>query len=172
MRTPGEVMYKHKPLIFGMTLVALLLYGLLPARVHAQEQVLGRKLSAAELAQYANSPSIAVGDESFKVISTQSVTKATSAASTAMTQVINADGVIGTSTNEVIVSQVGVNTVTQAVTQLSVKPAASQYYPHLNLSRLSFASFQDAARAQAQLSAALPQARVDLPIEYSKPTIR
>lgn len=132
----------------------------------------GKRLSAQELSQYASAPSVQIETQSFKVLSTGIHTKASGATSSAVTQVINERGVVGESRNEVVVSQVSVDSVRQAVSGLSAAPVSAQYYGHMDISTLRFASFQDAVHARTQLMRALPQARVDVPIQYARPTAR
>jgi len=62
--------------------------------------------------------------------------------------------------------------VKQAAARLSPMPVSVQYYGHINISTLHFASFQAAVIARTQLKKALPQARVDVPIQYAKPVVR
>ena len=89
-----------------------------------------------------------------------------------MISVAGIRGVVGESRNEVVVSQVSVDSVRQAVSNLPATPVSAEYYGHLNISTLRFATFQDAVNARAQLKKTLPQARVDVPIQYAKPVAR
>ncbi|KVQ18756.1 hypothetical protein [Burkholderia ubonensis] len=132
----------------------------------------GKQLFAQELKQYANVPTVALESQSFKILSTLTRTKAAGATSGAVTQVINERGVVGECHNNVVVSQVAVGSVKQVVAGLSPTPMSAQYYGHMNISTLYFASFQAAVNARAQLKKALPQARVDVPIQYAKPVVR
>lgn len=138
----------------------------------AADLTVGKRLSAQELSQYASAPVVQIESQSFKVLSTGSRAKAAGAASSAVTQVANERGVVGESRNEVVVSQVSVDSVRQAAAGLSAAPVSAQYYGHMNLSALRFASFQEAVNARTQLMKALPQARVDVPIQYAKPVAR
>ncbi|KVP68172.1 hypothetical protein WJ92_33055 [Burkholderia ubonensis] len=136
------------------------------------ELVVGKRLSAQELEQYASAPTVALESQSFKVLATSTRTTAADATSGAVTQVINENGVVGESRNNVVVSQVSVDRVKQAAARLSPMPVSAQYYGHINISTLHFASFQAAVNARTQLKKALPQARVDVPIQYAKPVVR
>lgn len=138
----------------------------------AADLVVGKRLSAQELSQYASAPVVQVESQSFKVLPSGTRTKSAGAASTAVTQVVNERGVVGESRNEVVVSQVPVESARQAVASLSTAPVSAAYYGHMNLSTLRFASFQEAVDARTQLKKLLPQARVDVPVQYAKPVAR
>lgn len=161
-----------KPSIFTLTLAALVLASTL-AEAGTPDSIVGKRLSAAELSQYADSPSVQLDTQTFKIMSSGSPVRAASAASSgAVTQVINELGVVGESRNEVIVSQVSVDSARQAAASLTAAPVSADYYGHMNISKLRFASFQEAVNARTQLKKLLPQARVDVPIQYAKPVAR
>lgn len=159
----------HATLMKTASLAVLLSMG---AACQAADLAVGKHLSTQELAQYASAPTVQIETQSFKVLSSGTRTKAAAAASAAVTQVANERGVVGESRNEVVVSQVSVDSVRQAVGALPATPVSAEYYGHLNISTLRFASFQEAVNARAQLKKTLPQARVDIPIQYAKPVAR
>ena len=136
------------------------------------EVVVGKQLSPQELKQHVNAPTVVLETRSFKVLSTGTRPKTKGISSSAVTQVINENGVVGESHNNVVVSQVSVDRVKQAVAGLSPTPVSAQYYGHVNISTLYFASFQAAVSARTQLKKVLPQARVDVPIQYARPVVR
>ncbi|KHK49162.1 hypothetical protein PI87_26560 [Ralstonia sp. A12] len=138
----------------------------------AADLSVGQRLSTQQLSQYASAPSVQIETQSFKVLATGTRTKAAGAASSAVTQVANERGVVGESRNEVVVSQISVDSVRQTAASLSTAPVSAEYYGHMNLSTLRFASFQEAVNARTQLKKALPQARVDVPIQYARPVAR
>ena len=155
-----------------MKTVALAALLSMASACQAADVTVGKHLSTQELARYASAPTVQIESQSFKVLSSGTRTKAAGAASSAVTQVANERGVVGESRNEVVVSQVPVDSVRQAVSSLPATPVSAEYYGHLNISTLRFASFQDAVNARAQLKKTLPQARVDVPIQYAKPVAR
>ncbi|NMV36608.1 hypothetical protein [Ralstonia insidiosa] len=138
----------------------------------AADLVVGKHLTTQELAQYASAPVVQIESQSFKVLSSGTRTKSAGATSAAVTQVANERGVVGESRNEVVVSQVAVDSVRQAVAGLAVTPVSAEYYSHTSISTLRFASFQDAVDARALIKKLLPQARVDVPVRYAKPVAR
>ncbi|WP_296223990.1 hypothetical protein [Ralstonia sp. UBA689] len=138
----------------------------------AADLVMGKQLSTQELSQYASAQVVQIDTQSFKVLSTRAQAKAAGAASSTVTQVANERGVVGESHNKVVVSQVSVDSVRQAAANLTTAPVSAEYYGHMNISTLRFASLKDAADARTQLKKALPQARVDIPIQYAKPVVR
>ena len=80
---------------------------------------------------------------------------------------------MGESRNEVLVSRVPVQAVRQAVGQLGIRAVSVQYYDHIAISSLRFASFEDTAAARERLKSLLPaDAGVDVPVRYSKSTVR
>ncbi|WP_296228995.1 hypothetical protein [Ralstonia sp. UBA689] len=160
------------PSVFKTAALAALLSVATVCQAASADLTVGKRLSAQELSQYASAPVVHIESQSFKVLSTGSRAKAAGAASSAVTQVANERGVVGESRNEVVVSQVSVDSVRQAAAGLSASPVSTQYYGHMNLSTLRFASFQEAVNARTQLMKALPQARVDIPIQYAKPVAR
>lgn len=159
----------HATFMKTASLAVLLSMG---AACQAADLAVGKHLSTQELVQYASAPTVQIETQSFKVLSSGTRTKAAGAASAAVTQVANERGVVGESRNEVVVSQVSVDSVRQAVGALPATPVSAEYYGHLNISTLRFASFQEAVNARAQLKKTLPQARVDIPIQYAKPVAR
>ena len=141
---------------------------------HAEsaDLAIGRQLSAQELKQYANVPTVTLGAHSLKVISSTPQPKAAGAAPVVVTKVINEKGVVGESRNNVVTSLVSADKVKQVAAGLSPSPVSSQYYAHLNVATLRFASFPDAVSASIQLKKVLPQAQVDVPIRYAEPSAR
>lgn len=158
-----------KPFNFKTLILATGMSALAAQAVHANPMV-GERLSDAQLAQYASAPTVQLESQSFKVLGTANRTKA--ASTPAVTQVVNERGVVGESRNEVIVSQAAVDAVRQAAGGLNPAPVAAEYYEHLDMSTLRFASFQGAVSARAQLKKLLPQARVDVPVRYTRPRAR
>ena len=152
--------------------VALAAFLSMGSACQAADLTVGKHLSTQELARYASAPTVQIESQSFKVLSSGTRTRATGAASAAVTQVANERGVVGESRNEVVVSQVSVDSVRQAAAGLTATPVSAEYYGHLNISTLRFASFQDAVNARALLKQTMPQARVDVPIQYAKPVAR
>ncbi|OXJ21068.1 hypothetical protein CFB82_41700 [Burkholderia sp. HI2714] len=141
-------------------------------RADSPELVVGKQLSAQELERHSDAPIVALETHSFKVLATGTRAKAKGVPSSAVTQVVNESGVVGESHNDVVVSQVSVDRVKQAAAGLSPAPTSAQYYSHMNISTLHFASFQAAVSARAQLKKVLPQARVDVPIRYARSVVR
>lgn len=142
------------------------------AQAASSDITVGQQLSAAEQSQYASAPSVRLDKQSFKVLSPGVTTKNSGAATSAVTTVIDERGLVGESRNEVIISRVTPDSVRQAFAQLSPAPVSVQYYDHLNISTLRFASFQDAVSVRDQLKKLLPQAGVDVPIRFVRREIR
>lgn len=154
------------------TLAVVLVSAAVAGQAMAADLAIGKRLSKQELSQYASAPVVQVESQSFKVLSSGTRTKGAGATSTAVTQVANERGVVGESRNEVVVSQVSADSVRQAVGSLTTAPVLAEYYGHMKVSTLRFATFQEAVNARTQLKKLLPQARVDVPIQYAKPVAR
>jgi len=139
----------------------------------ASAYVAGQQLSPAELKSLAGTTAVRLGSQSFQTLPASATAKSAGAMGSPVTLVVNDRGVVGESRNEVIVSQVSTQEVQQKVGKLSRSATGIQYFDHMNISKLTFASFQDAAAAREQLKTLLPPAAgVDVPIRYGKPKVR
>ncbi|MGO4154072.1 hypothetical protein [Cupriavidus sp. YAF13] len=133
--------------------------------------VAGQQLSPAQWKSLAGTTVVRLGSQSFQTLPASA--KNAGAAGSAVTLVVNDRGVVGESRNEVVVSQVSTQEVQQTIGKLSHAAIGVQYFDHMSISQLTFASFQDAVNAREQLKTLLaPGAAVDVPIRYGKPKVR
>lgn len=138
---------------------------------------IGTRLSQAQQAALGGAREVQIGGQAYRVLpDTDSKPRTLSSgasAAEATSLVVNARGVVGESRNEVLVSRVPVQAVRQAVGQLGIRAVSVQYYDHIAISSLRFASFEDTAAARERLKSLLPaDAGVDVPVRYSKSTVR
>lgn len=136
---------------------------------------IGTRLSQAQQAALGGAREVQIGGQAYRVLPDSKPRTLGSGASAAeaTSLVVNARGVVGESRNEVLVSRVPVQAVQQAVGQLGIRTVSVQYYEHIAISSLRFASFEDTAAARERLKSLLPaDAGVDVPIRYSKITVR
>lgn len=141
----------------------------------ASTYVAGQQLSPDQLKSLAGATVVRLGSQSFQTLpaSASATAKNAGAVGSAVTLVVNDRGVVGESRNEVVVSQVSTQEVQQTIGKLSHAAIGVQYFDHMRISQLTFASFQDAVGAREQLKTLLaPGAAVDVPIRYGKPKVR
>ncbi len=139
----------------------------------ASTYVAGQQLSPAQLKSLAGTTVVRLGSQSFQTLPASAAAKSAGAVGSAVTLVVNDRGVVGESRNEVVVSQVSTQEVQQTIGKLSHAAIGVQYFDHMRISQLTFATFQDAVSAREQLKTLLaPGATVDVPIRYGKPKVR
>lgn len=139
----------------------------------ASTYVAGQQLSPAQLKSLAGATVVRLGSQSLQTLPASATAKNAGAVGSAVTLVVNDRGVVGESRNEVVVSQVSTQEVQQTIGKLSHAAIGVQYFDHMRISQLTFASFQDAVSAREQLKTLLaPGAAVDVPIRYGKPKVR
>lgn len=90
------------------------------------------------------------------------------AESAGISYVINSQGQVGRSLNEIIITRATADEVQQAISGLKTTPASVRHYEHLDSSSLRFATFEQAVSAQNELKTLLPQAAIALPIQYQR----
>jgi len=140
----------------------------------ASGYAVGQKLPPEELSKLSAATTVRLGGKDYRVLPGTLSAKSTGAATArAESMVVNASGVVGISRNEVVISQVPTQTVRQVAGNLSPAAMQAQYYDHMDISALKFASFQEAVSARDQLKKLLPDgAGVDVPIRYGQPRPR
>ncbi len=160
-------------LSFRALLCATAMSASLAGHAGSSTYVAGQRLSPAELAKLSGTATVRLGSQSFRTLPGPATTKSLDTAANAATLVVNERGVVGESRNEVLVSQVATQDVRQKLGKLSHPAISAEYFDHMNLSKLKFATFQDAVNARDQLKTLLaPDAGVDVPIRYGKPRVR
>lgn len=146
-------------------LCALFICQAVLAQAQEPSLVMGQKLSQDELARHASSAQVIVLDgRELKVL--PSPGQGSGAAMDPISFVIDANGVVGQSRNEVFLSNIDCERLEAAIQEL--KPISSRCYEHTAIGVIRFASLAQAIDARNRLRKILPQGRADVPIRYTK----
>lgn len=167
-------------------LARLALCGMSFAAICAQAAPgIGTVLTAEEQKSLTANASVQVGAHQFKILSEKKVVPATGAAVATknaqsdsgaaldpVTTVVNEQGLVGKSRNEVLISNISTADAKTKISAYLSQAISVKYYDHMNITALRFASFSEAAQARNELQALMMGAKVTLPIEFSVPTPR
>lgn len=85
------------------------------------------------------------------------------------TYLLNAQGVVGISRNELTVAHATEEQVRTAAAQAGPAPVSMQYFEPTGTTVLRYADFQQAVQSLEALKTSLPKATVRLPVQFSKP---
>jgi len=120
----------------------------------------GQKLTKAEIAEWGALTEYKIGSSRVRIIPPQY-------SGSQDTLLLNAQGVVGISRNEVVVSEApaGVQAVIQ---QTQPRPVSVQHFEPTDITVAKYADFAQAVDALRALKAALPGAKVGLPVQFSK----
>ena len=128
----------------------------------------GTVLGSSELATLRTQSPVSVGGQQVRVLGSASPqVQSAGGVGTPITLVVNEDGVIGQSENIVVISRVPVGQVQTRAARWVAQATSVQYYDHMDMTLLRFASFSEAAAARTAIERALPEAGVALPIQYT-----
>ncbi len=167
-------------------LLGLALCGMSFAAIWAQAAPgIGTVLTAEEQKSLSANASVQVGARQFKIFSEEKVVSATGGATAAknaqsasgavldpVTTVVNEQGLVGKSRNEVLISNISTADAKTKISAYLSQAISVKYYDHMNITALRFATFGEAAQAQAELQVLLTGAKVTLPIGFSVRTPR
>lgn len=129
----------------------------------------GDQLTPPQLARVAKQPPLRVGDQVLRELSSQSLVTmslAGGASGGPVTQVVNAQGRVGESRNELVISQVPVAELQQRLQPVIENAVSVQYDVPRAITVLRFSSLPTAVRAHDRVLRLWPQARVTLPVRY------
>ena len=84
-----------------------------------------------------------------------------------LTMLMNEQGVVGRSANEVVIANSPTEQTKLRITSYLSKTVSVDYVDNMNITVLRFSAIADAAKAVAELRTAMPDARVSLPVTYS-----
>ena len=87
------------------------------------------------------------------------------------TDLVDASGKVGRTFHEVLIVGLPTAQVRQQLGASLSQAQAVKYYEHTQTTLLRYATLEQAAAAQAQISAALPAATVHLPVRFSQPQL-
>lgn len=133
----------------------------------------GTQLSPDEMGKLEGATAVRLKGQTFRLLRGSAVAKSTGSAAGTPSTVVNERGIVGISHNEVLISQVPTQIVRQTLGRLSHAAVQVQYYDHMDISTLKFATFQEAVIASDQLKGLLPpEAGLDVPIRYGERRLR
>ncbi len=121
----------------------------------------GQKLSKEQIAQWGDLPVYRVGKSKFKVIPAH-------LADSQSTLLINAQGVVGVSRNEVAISRVSAQTAQARLRQLVPQPLSVEHFDQAGVTIARYADFSQAVEGLRAVQAALPEAQVRLPVQFGQ----
>jgi ABC-type antimicrobial peptide transport system permease subunit len=127
---------------------------------------IGSSLTATEMEIAKTKTKVEDGKKSIWVLSTGGT------ASNPFTMVVNEQGTVGRSANEVVIANHSTELTKPKLAPYLNKTISVNYFEHLSTTVLRFASITEAARAVAELRTAMPDARITLPVVYSIPRLR
>ena len=121
----------------------------------------GQRLSAEQIAQWGELPVYEIGASQVRVIPSQQ-------AGSQVTLLINAQGVVGSSRNEITISEAPAQGVQTVLQQVTPAPLSVQQYEPTGITVARYADFGQAVEGLRALKAALPDAKVSLPVQFGK----
>lgn len=122
---------------------------------------IGSLLSAPEMETAKTKTKVQDGKKTIWVLS------AGGSASDPFTMVVNEQSIVGKSSNEVLITNSPTAQTKVKVAPYLSKTISANYFENMNTTVLRFATIADAAKASAELSTAMPDAQVSLPVVYS-----
>lgn len=120
----------------------------------------GQVLSEAEIAKWGTLPTYEIGKSRIRVIPPQY-------SGSQDTFLLNAQGMVGSSRNEVVVSEAPAD-VQAVIQQTQPRPVSVQHFEPTGITVAKYADFAQAVDALRALKAALPGAKVGLPVQFGK----
>lgn len=135
----------------------------------AQPYAAGDRLTPQQMAPFARLPPLRVGDQVLREISSQSLMTMSlggAVSSGPSSRVVNEQGWVGESRNELVIAQIPVAEVQQRLQQMIRNAVSVQYDEARAITVLRFSSLPSAVRARSSVLRLWPQARVELPVSY------
>jgi len=120
----------------------------------------GQVLTKAEIARWGDLPAYDINGSRIRVIPSQ-------ASGGQKTLLLNEQGVVGSSRNEVVVSDAP-SDVQVVIQQTQPRPVSVQHYEPTGITVSKYADFAQAVEALRALKKALPDAKVGLPVMFGK----
>jgi hypothetical protein len=122
----------------------------------------GQKLSEAQIAQLGVLQMYDIGGTQLRVIPAQQPGQQE-------TLLINAQGIVGSSRNEITISRAPEAGIQAQLQQMSPQPASVRHYEPTGITVLRYADFAQAVEGLRALKAALPGAHVRLGVRFTTP---
>lgn len=120
----------------------------------------GQKLTQSEIAEWGPLAEYKIGSSRVSVIPSQH-------SGNQDTLLLNAQGVVGSSRNEVAVSEAPAD-AQAVIQQTQPRPVSIQHFAPTGITVAKYADFGQAVDALRALKTALPGAKVSLPVQFSK----
>lgn len=121
----------------------------------------GQQVTQAQLAQWGELPVYDIGANPIRVLPEQP--------KAGQTLVLNAQGIVGISRNEVLVAKAQEDQIRSVAGRAAHAPASVQHFAPTGLTVLTYANFAQAVAGLETIKAGLPDATVRLPVQFSKP---
>lgn len=119
----------------------------------------GQMLSETEIAQLGKLPTYDIGEVQIRVLPSHQTESGT-------TLVINKQGVVGSSRNEIAISKVDAQQAQTLLKQITPQPLTVQYFEPTGIIVVRYADFGLAVEGLGIIKAKLPEAKVRLPIQF------
>lgn len=121
----------------------------------------GQKLSETEIAKLGKLPEYNISGQHIRVIPSKQ-------ADSELTMLINKQGVVGSSRNEVAISNAETQQVQTLLKQLAPQPVSVKHFESTGIFVVRFADFNLAVQGQETIKAQMPNASVSLTVQFSK----
>lgn len=126
----------------------------------------GQQLNAQQLQAMGPLQSVDIGGQKYRVLPAQKA-----GGDGRASYLVDASGKVGRTFHEVLIVGLPTAQVRQQLGASLSQAQAVKYYEHTQTTLLRYATLEQAAAAQAQISAALPGATVHLPVRFSQPQL-
>jgi len=136
------------------------------AQTGQSSYTVGQRLNKEQIRSLGALQSVVIDTRSYQVLQT-----GTSANGQPVTTLLNQNGVVGQTHHELLISSEPTAQVRRQAGAALATAAEVTYYDHTNITVARYASLDQAIAALAQVRAALPEAKVGLPITFAKPTL-
>lgn len=121
----------------------------------------GQKLTQQQIAQWGDLPVYKVGKSKFRVLPVH-------LSDAQLTLVINGQGVVGVSRNELAISKVPADIIQHQLRQTVPQPLSVEYFEQAGVTVARYADFGQAVEAMRAVQTVLPEAQVRLPVQFDQ----
>lgn len=128
----------------------------------------GKTLSVADQANYVLSAPVQLGQSAYQVLSPKAGTVSTPG----ITHIVAANGLIGESKNQVIVSKLSPAELSTFLQTASQKPSSTTSMAGGKIAVLQMTSFQEAVALRNAILAKFPEAGVSVPVKFAATNLR
>lgn len=147
-----------KVLILGLLCTSLTTASMANA---SDEPVPGQKIPSTQLAEWGDLPTYRIDRSVFRVLPVR-------AGYPGLTLLVNGQGVVGASRNEVTIGKVDAGTVRSTLQQFVPQPLSITYFEQAGVTVARYADFKQAHDAFQALREAMPDAQIRLPVNFGQ----